>query len=668
MSAAGRALCSPQRHGGHRESAEKALGVCSPCRLRSLRASAVSLTVGLLLISACSHPHATRAAGKKMIVLGLDGMDPNFLEAHWDVLPNLNRLRQTGDFKRLATTVPPQSPVAWSTVTTGLDPGGHGVFDFVHRDPVTRMPVFSMAETTPPKHTLAIGPYLIPLSSGSVTSSRVGRTFWQILADHGIPSNVLRMPANFPPAACEADSLSGMGTPDMMGTTGTFTFFTDDPSETRTTVPAGKIVHVTVSNGRAVLRIEGPPNGFRRDNAPASVEMIAHVDPTAQAARFDLGDQQVVLGKGEWSDWLHASFKLLPLVKSASGILRIYLQQAHPYLRVYVSPVNIDPASPELPISTPPSFSRQLSDALGPFYTQGIAEETSAYRAGLLNKDEFLVQSHKILSDSLRMFRYELAHFSDGLLFYYFSSTDQNAHMLWGKYDDDLLDIYRAVDGAIGEAMAKAGSDTTLLLLSDHGFARFDRAVHLNTWLMRQGFLYLDDPSNAGDDELFEHVDWSRTQAYAIGLNGLYLNRAGRENGGIVAESEVEQVKQMIAQKLLEFRDPKDGRLVVGKVYDPEVVFKGRNLRVSPDLFVGYHRGFRASWQTAFGAVPKTLIDDNTQGWIADHCMASEEVPGVLLSNRKIRLDNPQLYDVTATILSEFGVPKEDGMLGQTVF
>jgi predicted AlkP superfamily phosphohydrolase/phosphomutase len=356
------------------------------------------------------------------------------------------------------------------------------------------------------------------------------------------------------------------------------------------------------------------------------------------------------------------------MVKSASGILRIYLQQAHPYLRVYVSPVNVDPASPELPLTTPATFSRRLNDALGPFYTQGIAEETSAYRAGLLSKDEFLVQSHKILSDSLRMFRYELSRFNDGLMFYYFSSTDQNAHMLWGKYDNDLLDVYRAVDVAIGEAMAKAGADTTLLLLSDHGFARFDRAVHLNTWLMREGFLYLDDPANTGDEELFAHVDWSRTQAYAMGLNGLYLNRIGRENGGTVADSEVGQVKDMITRKLLEFRDPKNDQSVVGKVYDPLTAFKGRNLKASPDLFVGYHRGYRGSWQTALGAVPKTLIDDNTQGWIADHCMASDEVPGVLLSNRKMRLEDPQLYDVTATILSEFGVPKQGGMLGQSVF
>ena len=111
--------------------------------------------------------------------------------------------------------------------------------------------------------------------------------------------------------------------------------------------------------------------------------------PTAQAARFDLGDQQVVLGKGEWSEWLRADFRMLPVVKSASGILRIYLQQAHPYLRVYVSPVNIEPGRQTVRFPRPcRGFSRQLSDSLGPFYTQGIAEEISAYRAGLLNKDE----------------------------------------------------------------------------------------------------------------------------------------------------------------------------------------------------------------------------------------------------------------------------------------
>ena len=620
-----------------------------------------------LLAAGCSHT-STEAAGKRMIVIGVDGMDPIFLENHWSSLPNLNRLRQDGDFKRLATTVPPQSPVAWTSVITGMDPGGHGIFDFVHRNPATRMPMSSMSEVTEPTHTLTIGPWLIPLTGGGVRTLRSGEAFWQVLATHGVSARVIRMPANFPPADCEAESLAGMGTPDLTGTNGTFSYFTDDPAETRSEVPGGKIWQVKLTSGRADLRIEGPANSLRKDRAVTFSTLTARPDPTEAVARFDLDDQQFVLRQGEWSGWLRANFKLVPGLKSASGIVRVYLKRVHPYIGVYVSPVNLDPADPALPISTPASYSRQMAESLGPYYTQGIAEDTSAFRAGVLSKDEFLSQSKKVLTDSLHMFRYQLDRFQTGLLFYYFSSVDQNAHMLWGKYDSDLLEIYKAVDQAIGEAMQRAGRDTTLVVMSDHGFARFDRAVHLNSFLMQQGFLVLDDPKNVGDQELFAHVDWTRSVAYAIGLNGIYLNLEGRENGGIVPEADRTNVLDKIAARLKEFKDPVSGENVVDQVYFPETAFVGRNLKYAPDMFVGFRRGFRASWQTALGAVPKATIEDNTQAWIGDHCMASDEVPGVILSNRKISAPTPQLFDVTATILSHFGVGKTGDMIGQSVF
>lgn len=621
----------------------------------------------LLAASACSN-HATRAAGKRMIVLGVDGMDPVFLEAHFASLPNLDRLRQQGAFRRLGTTVPPQSPVAWSSVITGMDPGGHGIFDFVHRNPSTRMPVSSMAETTEPTHSLAIGPYLFPLSGGGVHSLRAGRAFWQLLDEHGVGSSVIRMPANFPPADCEAESLAGMGTPDMTGSFGTFSFYTEDPAEKRDKVPGGEIKRVALRNWRTDLVIPGPPNQMRRDRQATSVDLTVYVDPAEQTARFDTQGQEFILRQGEWSDWVRAEYSLISHVSSVRGIFRVYLQQAHPYLRVYVSPVNIDPADPALPISTPSDYSRQLAGAVGPFYTQGIAEETSAFRAGILSKAEFLTQSHKVLADSLRLYRYELDRFQDGLFFYYFSSVDQNAHMLWGRYDEDLLEIYRMVDGAIGQAMLKAGTDTPLLVVSDHGFARFDRAVHLNSFLMREGFLALDDPAKVGDEELFAHVDWSKTLAYAIGLNAVYLNLDGRESGGIVPEADKRQVLDRLASRLAEFKDPVNGEKVVQRVYFPEETYRGRNLKNSPDLVVGYRRGYRASWQTALGAVPRDVMEDNTQAWIGDHCMADDQVPGVILSNRPIRALSPRLWDVTATILGQFGVPAAKGMIGQSVF
>jgi predicted AlkP superfamily phosphohydrolase/phosphomutase len=627
-----------------------------------------AITVALLstlFLAGCAN-HTTIAASKRLIVLGIDGMDPAFLERHWDVLPNLSRLSRQGDFQRLATTVPPQSPVAWSTVATGLDPGGHGLFDFVHRDPATREPITSMAEVTDPKTTIHIGPYVIPLSSGTVENMRAGRTFWQVLQDHGIPATVIRIPANWPPAECEQESLSGMGTDALDGSFGEFSFFTDDPAEKRNEVTGGHVFQVRAQNGRITLHIEGPPNTLRKDRAVSAIELPVHADPTANVARFDAPEEQFVLRQGEWSDFQRADFPLIPGLKSVSGIFRIYLQQVHPYFRIYVSPVNIDPGEPALPISTPDKYSAILAGKLGPFYTQSIAEETSAYRAGIFSKDEFLVQSNKVLDDSLRMFHYTLSQFTSGLLFYYFSSVDQNSHMLWGKYEDDLLGIYKKVDGAVGDAMAQPNTD--LMILSDHGFARFNRAVHMNTWLMQQGFLTLDDPTKTGNDPEFPHVDWDKTQAYALGLNGLYVNLYGRENDGSVSPADKQEVLDNIASKLLEFRDPQTGEHVVDKVYFSEKTYKGHNLKHAPDIIVGFRRGYRASWQTALGAIPPVTIEDNTQAWIGDHCMAADEVPGVLLSNRKFRRTNPQMYDVPVTILAHFGVAPISGMLGQSVF
>lgn len=623
---------------------------------------ALASAILVLVLTSCSRSPA-RTTDRRMIVLGIDGMDPDFLERHWHDLPNLDRLRKQGDFKRLATTIPPQSPVAWSTVATGLDPGGHGIYDFVHRDPETRAPFSSMADTKPPSWTVPLGPYLLPIAGGQMVNRRAGRTFWQILAEKGLQVSVTRIPANFPPAENEGETLAGMGTPDLEGSFGTFNFFTDDPSELRTEVPGGRIVKIRVHDGSAILRLLGPPNDLRKDRAVASREVAVYVDPTADSARFDLGDQQAILHKGEWSDWMHADFTLIPGLKSVSGIFRIYLQQAHPYVRIYVSPINIDPESPALPISTPVRYSRTLANQLGPFYTQGIAEETAAFRAGIFSKDEFLTQSRKVLADSLRMFHYQLSRFSSGLLFYYFSSVDQNSHMLWGKYESDLLEIYRGIDQAVGDAMHER--NTTMLILSDHGFAPFNRAVHLNSWLRNEGFLTSDSPSASGDQEGFAHVDWSSTRAYALGLNGIYLNLEGREQGGIVGFPEKQQVLDDISKKLLAFRDPATGEQVVDRIYSTAAVFRGHNLKYAPDLIVGYRRGYRASWQTALGGVPGPLIENNDQAWIGDHCMAADEVPGVVLSNHRISVADPQMADIPVTILKEFGLPAGSDMMGR---
>ncbi|QOY92062.1 alkaline phosphatase family protein [Paludibaculum fermentans] len=604
-----------------------------------------------------------------MIVLGVDGMDPVFVEKHWALLPNLDRLRRQGGFQRLATTNPPQSPVAWSAVITGLDPGGHGIFDFVHRDAATITPYSSMAEVLEARRTFALGPWILPLESGQVRNLRQGAAFWTLLGAHGVPARILRMPVNFPPVEFPGESLAGMGTPDLQGGYGTFTTFTSELGAVERTVPGGRIVPVKMQGRRAVLTVEGPVNGFRRSHPLSTAELTVDVDEGTGTALISAGGQRFALRAGEWSPWFRLEFSLLGPAAKARGIARVLLRRVTPSLEVYLSPVNMDPREPALPISTPKEFSGTLAGAVGPFYTQGIAEDTSALRAHSLSHAEFLQQAGQVLDDNMALFRHELDRYEDGLMFYYFSSIDQHAHVLWGRYDEELARIYQRVDEAVGLAMAKLGSDGTLVVMSDHGFSTFDRAVHLNSWLEQEGLLKLIDGSKRGDEELFANVDWSRTQAYALGLNEIYLNLAGREPNGAVAPGEDSQaVLRKISERLLALRDPQTGKAVVKAVYTAAQVATGKLPGYAPDLVVGYEPGYRASWQTALGAVPERIIVPNEEAWLADHCIDPEFVPGVLFTNRKPALEKPHLRDVPVTILKQFGVAVPAAMTGHPMF
>ena len=623
------------------------------------------LAVLVLLPSGCRR---TVASSYGLIVLGVDGMDPGFLERHWDALPNLAALRRQGGFSRLGTTIPPQSPVAWSTFITGLDPGGHGIFDFVHRNAASMQPFSSFAATDEPTHNISIGSYTLPLTPGRVRLLRQGTAFWQLLEDHGVPATVIRVPNNFPPTKSEAHTLAGMGTPDLTGAFGTFSFYTDDPEEVSHVVPGGRIMKVRRQTGRVIVPIPGPPNTLRKDRAQASVEMVLDIDAQEPAARFRLGDSQFILNQQEWSGWIRARFPLIAGLESARGMFRIYAKQYHPVLQLYVSPVNIDPADPELPLSTPASYSSQLAGQMGPFYTQGIAEDTAVYRQGYFDLQEYLEQSRMVAQEQSRMLHQAFQNAQSGFLFVYFSTVDQNSHVLWGKHENELLETYQAIDRDIGWVAAHAGS-AAILVMSDHGFTRFDRAFHVNTWLRSEGFLNLDDPALAAADEGFAHVDWSKTRAYAMGLNGLYVNLRGREQKGIVRDgAERAELLRRISERLLALRDPRGNAAVVDAVYDPRRVFRGHATEYAPDLIIGYAKGFRGSWQTALGATPQNILEDNRDPWIGDHCVDPREVPGVLLANRPLRLSDPGLADVTVTILSAFGIAATREMQGRPVF
>jgi len=207
--------------------------------------------------------------------------------------------------------------------------------------------------------------------------------------------------------------------------------------------------------------------------------------------------------------------------------------------------------------------------------------------------------------------------------------------------------------------------------MSDHGFAPWYREVHLNSWLYDNGYIALKDPSPEAREEsdFFMNVDWRRTRAYALGINGLYINVRGREKHGTVAPGrERDELIEELVSKLKEVRDPASGKLAIKEVYKTEEVFSGEFTELSADLNVGYHRDFRGSNQSALGEFPMEWFADNTGKWSGDHCIAADLVPGILVSNRKIRYADPKLYDLTVSILAEFGIEKPSDMIGSPIF
>ena len=653
---------------------------------------AVRLGAGFLLLAAlaaslaCQRSSGSSQPNHKLIILGIDGMDPQLLKqfTREGKMPNFARLAEQGSFRQLTTSIPPQSPVAWSNLITGMNAGGHGIFDFIHRDPKTMELYFSASRVEGPKHAIHLGNWVIPLGGGTAEQLRQGTAFWQILDQHGVPNSIFRMPSNFPPVPAKGQTLSGMGTPDLRGTYGTFSFYTDDPTAAAGAVEGGQIIPVQVENSQVAANLIGPDNTFHKGSPPASEPFKVSVDPLEAVARVAVQGQEFVLREGEWSDWVRIEFQLIPFFGNVKGMCRFYLKQAHPRFQLYVSPINIDPADPALPISTPSTYSRMLTDEVGEFHTQGIAEDTKALSDGVLDDKEYLKQSHRVLAEHRKIFDAEFPKFKQGVFFFYFSSLDLNSHMLWRLMDPKhpeydaaaaaqnggaIAEFYEQIDQVLGEVLPRLDQDTTLLVLSDHGFAPFYRSFNLNTWLLNNGYIKLKGDVGPDSNEPLANVDWTQTRAYGLGLNGLYLNLRGREPNGIVTPgAEEDALTKKIKADLLDVRDTKSGLPVITRVDVASEVYQGQYARSGPDMIVGYNRGYRAGWKTILGAFPPDVLEDNTNPWSGDHCMDYTLVPGVLLSNRKITAETPALTDIAPTILAEFGIAKAQGMMGQSVF
>ena len=644
---------------------------------------------GLLLLSILTWPVRLvgqffrrmryKVVGKvrRVVVVGLDGLDPERTRKliAEGKLPHLEALSQQGVFSELRTTLPPISPVAWSSFMTGTNPGKHNIFDFMNRDLRTYLPELSSTKIT--RHVSQGWRSWFGRSKSQLRLLRKSQPFWHILGKYGIHSTILRVPITFPPERFQGHLLSAMCTPDLRGTQGSFTFFTTNHDECEAAT-GGLYIPVSRIGNRIETVLPGPPNRPGKTPEDLSISLRFDLDSTGNRAILHVGREVVQLQCGEFSDWVPITFRCGLLTK-IHGVCRFRLDQIEPDFRLYVSPINLDPERPAMPISHPPLYSVYLAKLHDTFATLGLAEDTWALNSGAISETAFLEQAYSIHDERERMFFDALERTRKGRCACVFDASDRIQHMFYrhdnsehpANAEKDCLthrntidEMYVRMDNLVGRVREKVDDDTLLLVLSDHGFCDFSRGVNLNVWLKEQGYLFLNDSEPSGD--YFAGVDWSRTRAYAFGLSGIYLNLAGRESQGIVASGqEADELKAEITGKLMKLVDEQHSASPFKKIYDSRQAYFGPYVENSPDLIIGYNKGYRVSWETAVGRAKGEVFVDNTRNWSGDHCVDPELVPGVFFSNHKFSLtEAPSIVDLAPTILSFLGVPVPSYMDG----
>jgi len=616
------------------------------------------------------HAQAHRA-----IFLGLDGLDPGLAERFMKEgrLPNLARLRAEGAYRRLRTTFPSLSPVAWSTFATGVNPAKHNIFDFLNRNLKTYIPELSSARVGRPSRVLSLGKLRIPLSRPPVTMGRKSVPFWKLLGEHNVGCTVIRVPITFPPEPFNGKLLSAMCTPDLRGTQGSFSFFST--ALAAATYESGMRYPLKRNGSIVTGELEGPDDPLLE--GAGALKVPFQIDFSGAQPRLKIDGQTHPLPAGEYTPWISLRFRA-SLGVTARGIVRFLLRKTSPEVELYATPVEIDPERPALPISHPAHYAVYLAKLFGAFATLGMAEDTWALNEGVIDEGAFLDQAWSIFSEREAQFREALDKTRRGVVACVFDTSDRVQHMFYRyldgrggpdseRYAGTIQKLYERMDRLVGETLGQLNGDTVLFVLSDHGFCSFRRGINLNTWLLENGYLFLKD-GRKESGRYFEGVDWSRTRAYTVGLGGLYLNIAKREAQGIVKPGkEAEALKRELIAKLTNLPDPATGETSIRDVYAASDLYQGPYLEHAPDLIVGYNDGFRTSWDAAVGKVTAEVFEDNQKAWSGDHCVDPTIVPGVLFSNRPIEAENPGIEDMAPTALDLFGVPAPAWMEGKSI-
>jgi predicted AlkP superfamily phosphohydrolase/phosphomutase len=558
----------------------------------------------------------------KTLILGFDSFDPTIFEemAGQNQLANLEKFRQHGGYSRLDVCSPPQTEVSWTSIATGVDPGGHGIFDFVHRDPQTYLPYVSIL----PTRKGALGEQFVPPYKA--------KTFFEEASELGYPATALWWPAMFPARPeLPVTTLPGLGTPDIRGQLGVGTLFSTEAEEKKKV----RVVKLA-SAGKDRYQAELPGPQVPSKSGPRSITIPLAIDVLDEnTVKISIGGNSMQLRIGEWSPILELQFKVSMLV-TVHAITRVILTSVRDVVRLYVLPLQIHPLHSTWHYASSGSFAKKLWKNVGPFLTLGWPQDTTGLEEGCITDEQFLALCKEIFDQRINILYYLLGDFKEGVLASIFDCLDRVQHMFYHNRQDIVRAWYQRLDRFVGDVQEKISSwndKHRFLILSDHGFTDFRNKVHLNRWLLEKGYLTASNGVSSAD---LTNVDWEKTQAYSVGLNSIYLNIQGREGKGSVPVDAIESTLAEIKEKLLAWKDV-DGNMIVENARLKHEVYSGLYTRFGPDLVVGYAAGYRSSAETGLGKIPEVSLEPNHDHWGADHCMDADIVPGVIFANRDLR-------------------------------
>lgn len=711
---------------------------------------------GVLVLLSLASIMGLSEEPRKVVVIGFDGADYHIVERMMAAgeMPNLEKLKDNGGFAALMPTNPPQTPVSWSTFATGINPGRTGILDFIKRKEGSYIPSFALQGETKKtvlfgernKVILPVAVFLvvffllfmllrrmhgtvrwatslllaglvfwgaffvfsnwIPNTVPAAYTVRQGKPIWKILEEKGKTASIIRLPVTFPAEPLDGQMVSGLAVPDIRGTVGKPSIYTNDPlwqaadnqfsieivrlegaSPFRTTIlgPPNKLFYSEKKKRQA--RLEGRPYDIPKD---FSHDLKIEIE--GQRLIVEIEGTRYPLAVKEWSPWIEFQYKVNPLVK-LKGAGRFYLERLEGNtFKLYLTPVHLHPDMP-LPMTHPQSLAKQIWNE-EPYKTMGWALDTWCIGNDLMDEEHFLADVDLTVTRFESMMESFLKDNDRDFFVQVFSFTDRVGHVLWRfwdeehpiyeaengpKYQEALRDAYRRMDRIVGRALSLVDLDKTVFLVcSDHGFSSWRYQFNFNTWLVDKGYMKLKknvlgvamklEDLQTGTTP-FTYVDWENTKAYAMGLGMIFINLAGREPEGSVQSEEYDALCRQLAEDLERFVDEKTGQNPVRKVYLRDEIYHDYDPAITPDLRVATAINWRVSWDTTLGGMPEQISETNLRNWSGDHCsLDPRDVKGILFSSIPLKNDEPHMADLCPSILSILGVDSGIQMDGNIIF